>query len=83
MLKKLYLKILKLMGFTAKNLKVQDKEVPSKEGALPNSSKKIQLSKVETELLLHTLKNTSFKGEMVEVLYILVGKLKNNLKQYK
>ena len=70
------------MGFKANQLKVQNKEVPSTEGTLPTSSKELKLSKTETELLLHTLKNTTFKGEMVEVLYILVGKLKNNLKQY-
>lgn len=70
------------MGFKANQLKVQDKEVPSKEGTLPNSSKELKLNKTETELLLHTLKSTNFKGEMVEVLYILVNKLKNNLKQF-
>jgi hypothetical protein len=70
------------MGFKANQLKVQDKEVPSTEGTLPTSPKELKLSKTETELLLYTLKNSSFKGEMVEVLYILVGKLKNNLKQY-
>lgn len=79
MLKKLYFK---LMGFQANNLKIQDKEVPSIEGALPTSPKELRLSKMETELILHTLKNSNFKGEMVEVLYILIGKLKNNLKQY-
>lgn len=70
------------MAFKANNIEIQGKKVPSTEGTPSLPPKDLRLSKTETELLLHTLKNTTFKGEMVEVLYILVGKLKNNLKQY-
>lgn len=63
------------MGFKAGNTIIDNKEVaPSKEGATP-----VSLTKMETEVLLHTLKNANFKGEMVEVIYTLVNKLKNNL----
>jgi len=72
----------KIMAFKANNVEIQGKKVPSEEGTPSLPPESLRLSKTETELLLHTLKNTSFKGEMVEVLYILVGKLKNNLKQY-
>ena len=73
------------MSFKANNVEVKNKVAPSIERAtstLPNPKKELRLSKVETELLLHTLKNSNFKGEMVEVLYILISKLKDNLKKY-
>jgi hypothetical protein len=72
----------KIMAFKANNVEIQGKKVPSEEGTPSLPLEGLRLSKTETELLLHTLKNTTFKGEMVEVLFILVGKLKNNLKQY-
>lgn len=74
------------MGLKAKNVKIKNEVAPSLERATPsplNSVKELKLSKLETEVLLHTLKNSQFKGEMVEVLYILIGKLKDNLKKYK
>lgn len=37
------------------------------------------LSEVETRILLEALKNSTFKGEMVEVVYTLAVKLKSNI----
>ena len=37
------------------------------------------LDSLETKILLEALKNSTFKGEMVEVVYTLALKLKNNL----
>ena len=72
------------MGFKSKNLIVHNKEVPSQEGTPPipppPSPKGVELNKMETELLLHTIKNSNFRGEMVEIVYTLVSKLQNNLK---
>ena len=42
----------------------------------------INLSKEEIELLLGTLKNSHFKGEVVEILYNLVLKLQNSYLSY-
>jgi len=38
---------------------------------------KVSLTKQELEILLGTLKNSNFKGEVVEILYNLVLKLQN------
>jgi hypothetical protein len=75
------------MGFKANNLVVGNKKVASpKGGATPTSKKKktkkstpLELTDVETRILLEALKNSSFRGEMVEAIYILAVKLKNNL----
>lgn len=51
-----------------------------------DSSNLLELSKRETEFLLHLIKNSQFKGEDVELLYNLVLKVQkiyinyNNLK---
>lgn len=39
---------------------------------------KIELSKEELGILLETLKNSHFKGEIVELIYNLVWKLQNS-----
>ena len=39
---------------------------------------KVDLSKEELEILLGTLKNSHFKGEIVETIYNLVWKLQNS-----
>ena len=78
------------MSFKANNIKVGNKTVASLErGATPTAARNIStpnnpptpliLDKTETLLLLEALKNSTFKGEMVETVYTLAIKLKNNL----
>ena len=76
------------MAFKANNVKVGNKTVASPSGgATPTTRKKqktslppaIILNSLETKILLEALKNSTFKGEMVEVVYTLAIKLKNNL----
>lgn len=74
------------MGLKANNVIVGNKKVASpKGGATPTSRKRktsqpaIVLNDLETKILLEALKNSTFKGEMVETVYTLAVKLKNNL----
>ncbi len=74
------------MGLKANNVIVGNKKVASPNGeATPTSQKRktsqpaIVLSDFETKILLEALKNSTFKGEMVETVYTLAIKLKNNL----
>ena len=79
------------MSFKAGNTQVSGKKVASPVGgATPTTRKKVAspkpktqtpmiLSEVETKILLEALKNSTFKGEMVEVVYTLAVKLKSNL----
>jgi hypothetical protein len=81
-----------LMAFKANNVKVGNKTVASPSGGATPTTSKIQpkkqktslppamvLDSLETKILLEALKNSTFKGEMVEVVYTLALKLKNNL----
>lgn len=52
--------------------KIQNK---GNQPVVADSSNLIELSKRETEFLLHTIRNSQFKGEDVEVLYNLVLKV--------
>lgn len=72
------------MSFKANNVKIGDKKVASPSGgATPPSTKEdtnfVELSKTEIQILLQSLKNSTFKGEMVEVVYTLAMKLQNNV----
>ncbi len=77
------------MAFKANNVKVGNKTVASPPGgATPTITRQKQktslpqtmmLDSLETKILLEALKNSTFKGEMVEVVYTLAIKLKNNL----
>lgn len=74
------------MAFKAKNLVVSQKVASPKGGATPTTIKPtkdselpIVLSEVETKILLESLKNASFKGEMVEAVYTLALKLKTHI----
>ena len=53
-------------------------QTKQKDNIINNNEVKISLSQVELEILLRTLKNSTFKGEAVEILYNLVLKLQNN-----
>ena len=76
-----------IMSFKAKNLVVSQKVASPKGEATSttiikhpeNSELPIVLSKVETKILLESLKNASFKGEMVEAVYTLALKLKTHI----
>ena len=70
MLKKLYNLV---MAFTANTINANKQEEPSK--APLSSSTGLHLTKEETETLLLTIKDTTFKGEHVERVYNLVYKL--------
>ena len=80
------------MAFKANNVKVGNKTVASPSGGATPTNTKTQskkqtstlspatiLNSLETKILLEALKNSTFKGEMVEVVYTLALKLKNNL----
>lgn len=60
------------MAFTANNVQMNKQEEPSK---APLSSNGLNLTKEETETLLLTIKEMTFKGEHVEKVYNLVYKL--------
>lgn len=79
-----------IMSFKANNVQVGDKKVASPTGGAtptptrtktsqPNIPTPMVLSEVETRILLEALKISTFKGEMVEVVYTLALKLKSNL----
>jgi hypothetical protein len=60
------------MAFIANNVQINKKEEPSK---APLSSSGVALTKEETETLLITIKEMTFKGEHVEKIYNLAYKL--------
>lgn len=60
------------MAFTANNVQTNKREEPQK-APLPTSG--LDLTKEETETLLLTIKEMTFKGEHVEKVYNLVYKL--------
>ena len=65
------------MGFNANKVETPQGETPR--GVLPTSSE-TQLTKQEIEVLLNLIKNSTFSGNVLELLYTLVVKLQ---KQYK
>ena len=67
------------MGLKANNKIVRNKKVASPQGEATPSITPIVLNKTETLILLEALKNSTFKGEMVETVYTLVVKLKSHL----
>jgi hypothetical protein len=69
MLKKLYNLV---MAFAANTINANKQEEPSK---APLSNSSLHLTKEETETLLLTIKEMTFKGEHVEKVYNLVYKL--------
>jgi len=72
------------MAFKAGNVTVGNNEVASLSGGATspintNKTSSLILNNTETRILLEALKNSTFKGEMVETVYTLAIKLKNNL----
>ena len=60
------------MGFKANNIEVKKQTTDNKEGIK-------DLNKEELVFLLQVLKDTTFKGESVEILYNTILKLQNKL----
>jgi len=62
------------MGFHASNVNVAGTD-------LTTLANKYDLTKEEIEFILVLIKNSNFKGDMIEVVYNLVIKLQNRYKQ--
>jgi len=79
----LHRKIKKVMSFKAKHV-VTENNLPNyiQENNNINNSN-INLSKQDTELLLKTIKNSHFSGDMLETLYTLTHKLQKHYHQIK
>ena len=71
------------MGFKAKHV-VTENNLPNyiQENNNINNSN-INLSKQDTELLLKTIKNSHFSGDMLETLYTLTHKLQKHYNKLK
>jgi hypothetical protein len=65
------------MGFFSKNVVIENGENNLPSNISPESILSNQLSKEEIELLLSLIKQTTFKGEHIEILYNLILKLQN------
>ena len=59
--------------------KLNDSSSKNKKSIKPQQNSKDNLSKIEIAFILNVLKNTTFKGDNIELLYNLVIKLQ---KQY-
>jgi len=78
----LHKKIKKVMSFKAKHIVTKDNSNVDYIKKNVNSNN-IQLSKQEIELLLRTIKNSHFSGDMLESLYTLVYKLQTHYNKIK
>jgi len=65
------------MGFFSKNVVVENSKSILPSSVSPDTILSNQLSKEEIELLLSLIKQTTFKGEHIEILYNLILKLQN------
>ena len=63
------------MGFQANKVQTPSGEIPGGSSVSPN--KGIELSKQEIEFLLTLVKNSIFKGDMIEIVYKTVYKLQD------
>ena len=66
------------MGFFSKNVVIENVENNLPPSIPPDAILSNQLSKEEIELLLSLIKQTTFKGEHIEILYNLILKLQNH-----
>jgi hypothetical protein len=64
------------MGFQANNVQNPSGEIPG--GSSVSSNNGIELSKQEIEFLLTLVKNSTFKGDMIEIVYKTVYKLQDH-----
>jgi hypothetical protein len=67
-------RFLKFMGLNANNIKSPSRK---SSGGVPN----IELEKQEVEILLTSLQSSTFSGDLIEPLFILVTKLKEHHKK--
>lgn len=78
MLKVIYLyQVMKIFGYTV-NFKILKKVMASLKDVANKNDKKLDLTEEEIIFLLSTLKNSTFKGSQVEVLYNIALKLQNH-----
>ena len=63
------------MGFQANKVQTPSGEIP---GGFSVSSKGVELSKQEIEFILTLVKNSTFKGDMIEIVYKTVYKLQDH-----
>ena len=66
-------------GATPTPTRRKTSQQPKSSQPKPKALTPMVLSEVETRILLEALKNSTFKGEMVEVVYTLALKLKSNI----
>jgi hypothetical protein len=64
------------MGFHANNVQTPSGEIPG--GISVSNNKGVELSKQEIEFLLTLVKNSTFKGDMIEIVYKTVYKLQDH-----
>ena len=64
------------MGFQANNVQTPSGDIP--EGSSVSFNNGIELSKQEIEFLLTLVKNSTFKGDMIEIVYKTVYKLQDH-----
>ena len=64
------------MGFQANKVQTPSGEIPG--GSSVSSNNGIELSKQEIEFLLTLVKNSTFKGDMIEIVYKTVYKLQDH-----
>ena len=65
------------MGFKANHVVTNESEMNNK------VDETIFISKKEVEIILQTIKNSNFSGDMLETLYTLVYKLQNHYNKLK
>ena len=63
------------MGSQANKVQTPSGEIP---GGFSVSSKGVELSKQEIEFILTLVKNSTFKGDMIEIVYKTVYKLQDH-----
>ena len=64
------------MGFNAGNVQTPSGEMPG--GSSVSNSKGVELTRQEIEFLLTLVKNSTFKGDMIEIVYKTVYKLQDH-----
>ena len=64
------------MGFNAGNVQTPSGEIPG--GSSVSNNKGVELTKQEIEFLLTLVKNSTFKGDMIEIVYKTIYKLQDH-----
>jgi hypothetical protein len=69
------------MGFTASNVQASSEQKTGEASTTQTTKQGVDFSKQEIEFLLALIKNSTFKGEMIEIIYHLVYKLQEGYNQ--